>query len=83
MWSKHGFGGGSATILVDDNVLVQTDRGPLVLLEADPKAYKELARCQAYGGQCWTMPVVSNGRIYGRSTKEGVCLDVTPKQAKQ
>jgi outer membrane protein assembly factor BamB len=81
MWSQSGFGGGGATILVGGNVLVQSDRGPLVLVEATPQSYKEIARCQVFGGQCWTMPVVSNGRIYARNTKEGVCLDVAGQSA--
>jgi outer membrane protein assembly factor BamB len=81
MWSQPNVGGGGATVLVGDNILVQTDRGPLVLVAANPKAYKELARAQIYGGQCWTMAVVSNGKIFGRNTKEGFCLDVTSQSA--
>lgn len=81
MWSQSGFGGGGATVLVGGKVLVQSDRGPLVLVEATPQSYKEIARCQVFGGQCWTMPVVSNGRIYARNTKEGVCLDVSVQSA--
>ena len=76
MWSQPGFGGGGATILVGGNVLAQCDRGPLVLVDAKPDAYHELARAEIYGGQCWTMPVVSNGHIFARNTKEGFCLDV-------
>ena len=81
MWSKPGFGGGGATVLVGGNVLVQSDRGPLVLVEASPKEYREIARAQIYGGQCWTMPVVSGGRIFARNTKEGFCLNVVPQTA--
>ncbi len=80
-WSQSGFGSGGATILVGDHILVQGDRGPLVLVEAKPDAYKEIARAQPLGGKCWTMPVVSNGRIYARNTKEGICLDVAPQAA--
>jgi len=75
MWSRDGFGGGGATILVGGNVLAQADRGPLVLVAAKPDAYQELARAEIYGGQCWTMPAVSGGRIFARNTKEGFCLD--------
>lgn len=77
MWSQPGFGSGGATILVSDSVLVQSDRGPLVLVEASPKGFHELARAQVLGDKCWTMPVISNGRIYARNTQEGVCLDVS------
>lgn len=78
VWSQPGFGSGGATVLVDGCVLVQGDKGPLILVEASPAGYKELARCEPLGGKCWTMAVVSNGRIYARNTKEGICLDATP-----
>lgn len=83
MWSKPAFGGGGATVLVGGNLLVQLDRGSLVLVEASPKEYHEMARAQIYGGQCWTMPVVSGGKIYARNTKEGFCLDANPKAKPQ
>lgn len=77
IWSEPGFGSGGATILVGGtHVLVQGDKGPLVLVEANSKRYKEVARCQPLGGKCWTMAVVSDGKIFARNTKEGVCLDV-------
>jgi len=79
LWSQPGFGSGGGTILVDGHVLVQGDQGTLVLVEAVPKAYKEVARAQVLGGKCWTMPVISNGRLYARNTKAGICLDVSVK----
>jgi outer membrane protein assembly factor BamB len=49
----------------------------LVLVKAVPDAYTELARSKVLAGKCWNSVAVSNGRIYARSTKEGVCLDLT------
>lgn len=82
MWSQPGLGSGGGTILVGGQVLVQSDGGDLVLVEATPAAYKEAARFTPLGGKCWTMPVVSGGRIYARNTKMGVCLDVTDESKK-
>lgn len=79
LWSQPGFGSGGATILTGNHVLVQADQGPLVLVEATPKGYREAARTQPLGGKCWTMPVISHGRIYVRNTKSAVCLDVSRK----
>jgi outer membrane protein assembly factor BamB len=78
MWSRDGFGGGGATILVGNHILAQSDRGPLIVVRATHLGFLENTRAQIYGGQCWIMPVVSNGRIYARNTKEGFCLDVSP-----
>ena len=40
------------------------DGGTVLVAEASPTAYKELARAKVLDGQCWTMPVVANGRLY-------------------
>jgi outer membrane protein assembly factor BamB len=82
MWSISGFGQGG-TILVDNTVLTLTEDGQLVLVQPDPNAYIELARFQAFEfsstspGKCWNSPAVADGRIYARSTREGICLDVS------
>ena len=81
-WTKGGFAWQGATTLVDGDVLVQNDRGEIVLVKATPEKYEELARAQPLGGQCWTMATVSDGRIFARSMTEAVCLDVKPKVAK-
>ena len=75
MWSQNGFGPGG-TILVNGYVMVTGDKGQLVLVEATPKGYNEVARAQPLVGKCWTMPVISNGRVFMRTTKEAVCLDL-------
>jgi outer membrane protein assembly factor BamB len=74
-WEKAGFGPGQV-ILVGDNVLALSDAGELVLFAAAPDGYKELGRSDVLDGKCWTTPVLSNGRVYARSTKEAVCLEL-------
>ena len=74
-WQKEGFGPGHV-ILVQDQVLALSDDGQLVVFEASPSGYKELARADVLDGKCWTTPVVSDGRIFARSAKEAVCVDV-------
>lgn len=82
MWSQPGFGPGGV-LLVDGHVLILSDRGYLALVETTPKSYKEVARTKAVDGKCWNAPALSNGRVYARSTKEGVCLDLSVKMAAQ
>jgi outer membrane protein assembly factor BamB len=74
-WEKPGFGPGQV-IGSGSNVLALTDAGELVVFEASPKAYTESARIKVLAGKCWTTPVIAGGRIYARSTKEAVCLDL-------
>ena len=79
-WEQAGFGPGHV-ILVDGHVLVLSDAGDLVLVKAVTDSYQEVARAHVLAGKCWTTPVVSNGHVYARSTKEAVCLDLNPKTA--
>ncbi len=76
--SKDGFGMGGC-LLVDGRVMVLSDAGDLVLVKPTPTEYSEAARSHILSGKCWNAPAVSNGRVYARSTKEGVCLDLSPK----
>ena len=41
-----------------------------------PDSYQELSRIGAIGGKCWSSPVLSDGKIFVRSTTEGACFDV-------
>ncbi|MCY3024602.1 MAG: PQQ-like beta-propeller repeat protein [Planctomycetota bacterium] len=77
-WEQAGFGAGQA-ILVKDTVVALADDGQVVLVEAKPDAYKEVARFKAVTGKCWSTPAFADGRLYVRSTKEGACLDASGK----
>jgi outer membrane protein assembly factor BamB len=76
VWSQAGFGPGGCT-LVDGCVLVLSDAGDLVLVKASPQSFQEVSRSHVLAGKCWNSAGVSSGRIYARSTKEGVSLDVS------
>ena len=44
--------------------------------DANPEKDSEVARKDVLEGKVWSYPVLAGGKIYARSTKEGVCLDV-------
>jgi outer membrane protein assembly factor BamB len=77
-WEQPGFGPGNV-VLLGDKVLALSDAGELVLFAADAAAYKELARTKILDGKCWTTPVISGGKVFARSTKEAICLDLGGK----
>lgn len=71
-------------ILSGNKLIVQGDRGRLVVVEASPAGYKTIASARLPMGQCWSIPVLSNGQIYCRSSGitpddpgKLVCLDVS------
>ncbi len=79
-WSRNGFGQGNVT-LVDRHLVALSDDGQLVIAEAKPGAYRELARADILNGKCWSTPTYAGGRVYARSTKEAVCVDLDPSVA--
>ncbi|MGB9597126.1 MAG: PQQ-binding-like beta-propeller repeat protein [Candidatus Poribacteria bacterium] len=78
-WTQRGLGMGSVMI-ADGKLIALGDNGILAIAEAVPDGYKELARAKVLDGLCWTVPILSNGKIYCRN-HEGdlVCLDVKTK----
>ncbi len=75
-WTQKGLGKGSLMI-ADGKLIIMSDDGNLVIAEATPTGFKELSRAKVLNGLCWTVPVLSSGKIYCRN-HEGdlVCLDV-------
>ena len=71
-WTKRGMGKGSL-IIVDDKLIVLSDQGKLVIVEATPDAYEEKAIIQAINGKSWTAPSFANGKIYVRNLTEMAC----------
>jgi outer membrane protein assembly factor BamB len=79
-WSKKGAGKyGSSITLSDGKLIILTEKGKLIIAEASPKSFKEIASAQILSGRCWTVPVLANGKIYARGNATGrlVCLDVS------
>ena len=77
-WSKPNFGMGGV-ILVDGHLVALCDDGELCVVKATPEGYKQEGLFQAIGGKCWSTPAFSDGRIYLRSTTEGVCYETAAK----
>ena len=78
-WSQQGFGTGGGVVIAGDKLIVQGDVGPISLVDPNPQAFKRLAQVQPLTGKAWTMAVVADGKLYARTDKEGVCLDITAK----
>ena len=74
-WSKRGLGKGSL-ILADGRLVVLSDDGRLLLVEANASSYVEKGSVQALTGRCWTPPALAGGRVYVRNHKEIVAYDL-------
>ncbi len=76
VWEQQGFGMGNV-VLVDGRLIALTDYGEIVMVKPTPEKYTQIARAKVLGGKCWSTPIVSDGRLYVRSTTEGACFDIS------
>ena len=74
---KTGVGG---LMAADGKLIVMTEKGELMVVEATAEKFEPISHAQVLGGKCWTTPVLANGQIYCRNAKgDLVCLDVSGK----
>jgi len=74
-WSKDGFGCGSL-IVAEGNLIVLSEDGDLVLVEATPAAYREKARASVLTGPCRSQIALANGRLFARDNKNLKCWNL-------
>ncbi|MGB7324585.1 MAG: PQQ-binding-like beta-propeller repeat protein [Rubripirellula sp.] len=74
-WAERGFGPGNC-ILAGDKLVVLSDAGEVAIVKADPSGYHELARKDVLTGKCWSMPAISDGKVFVRSTEQAACIAV-------
>ena len=79
-WSHRRKLGKGSLIRVGDLLIALGEEGKLVLAEATPRKYVQLAKTQMLHGRCWTPPTLAHGRLYLRNQEELVCLDVSAQQ---
>ncbi|MBL8816059.1 MAG: PQQ-like beta-propeller repeat protein [Planctomyces sp.] len=65
-WKQRGLGCGSL-LIADSRLVILSESGDLILADAKPDEYKELARSPLLEGRCWTVPCISGGRLYARN----------------
>ncbi len=79
VWKGERYGG-QVLLLSDLGVLlVLSEKGEAILLEATPDEHRILSRIQAIEGKTWNHPVVVGGRLYIRNSDEAVCYEL-PKR---
>lgn len=76
--SGKGRYGHGQMLLTGDLLLILSEQGELVLVEASPEGHHELARLQAIEGKTWNCPILVNGRAYIRNHMEMACYDLRP-----
>ncbi len=71
-WKRGRYGHGQI-LLVDDLLLVQSERGEVVLVEPRPERHIELGRFQAVEGMTWATMALAGDLLIVRSETEAAC----------
>jgi outer membrane protein assembly factor BamB len=75
-WSYAGLGAGSLTA-TKDRLIVLSQSGELLVAPVSSSGFQPTSRAKVLDGKCWTVPVLSDGKIYCRNAAgDLVCLDV-------
>jgi hypothetical protein len=63
-------------LLVDDLLLVQSESGEVVLVEASADGHREFGRFQAVGEKAWNTPALSGRHLLVRNHEEAACYEL-------
>jgi len=80
---KQGRHGHGQMLLADDLLVILSEKGHLVLVEATPDAYRELGKIPAIEGRTWNNPTMVEGRIFVRNHLEMACYDLHPLETEE
>ncbi|MCP3962728.1 MAG: PQQ-binding-like beta-propeller repeat protein [bacterium] len=74
-WRKGSLGHGSL-LYADGHLVVLSEGGQLLLVEAIPGSYREKASFELTEGKHWTVPTLYGGKLYVRNERDLYCLKV-------
>ncbi len=77
---RYGFG---QLILADDLLLVQTEPGDVVLVEATPEEHRELARLPALQHRTWNHPALAGNILLVRNDREAACYELATRPTRE
>jgi outer membrane protein assembly factor BamB len=70
---RYGYG---QLLLAGDHVVVLTEDGDVVLVNATPSRHEEVARFSAIEGKTWNHPVIADGKLLVRNIQEMAAFDI-------
>jgi outer membrane protein assembly factor BamB len=80
-WRDGRYGHGQL-LLADDLLVILSETGKLVLVEATPSGHHELGRIPALEGKTWNTPALADGKAFVRNSEEMACYDLAGTASK-
>ena len=77
-WKRGRYGHGQL-ILAGDLLLIQTESGDIVLVDASPIEHNERARFPALGSHTWNSPTLAAPYLLVRNDREAACYELALK----
>ena len=74
-WKRGRYGHGQL-ILIDDILLIMSESGDVLLVEARPDRHVELARMTAFDGKTWNPPAFATPYLLVRTDSEAACYEL-------
>jgi outer membrane protein assembly factor BamB len=73
---RYGFG---QHLVVGDHLLIQTERGDVVLVKPNPQKLEEVGRIKALSSKTWNPPTLAGRYLLVRNDREAVCYEIPAK----
>ena len=80
-WRGGRYGGQLILLADQDLIIILSEQGELILVEANPDKFKELSRLEAIEGKTWNHPVIIDGVLLVRNGQEMVAYQVAEKNS--
>lgn len=74
---RYGYG---QIMLTGNHIIVLTEEGDVVLVNATPARHEELARFSAIEGKTWNHPAIVDGKLLVRNIQEMAAFDIAPSR---
>ncbi len=78
-WKKGRYGHGQL-LRVGRHLLIASEEGELVLVDARPDQFQELAKLPVIAGTTWNIPAISDDLVIIRNGQEMACVKVPLQQ---
>jgi len=82
VWKKGRYGHGQVLLAADQGLLiVVSEKGELILVEADSEKLVERGKFKALTGKTWNHPVIAGNKLLVRNAEEMACYELATEAA--